>query len=224
MPNTQPFEKVHDTTEHQAPLELPVPQDSALMQADDVPKGRLNALVRGPYAFPATILIAFCESSFFPVPPDIGFIPILMHDRSKAWLLAAWATVASVLGGIVGYMIGAYLFDWIGEPILQFYGLTERFSDLRTQFHQYGFLLLILKGLTPIPYKLMTLSSGVFGFSMWQFIVASIIARGGRFFMLSAGLWYLGPRVKNYINRFLGWIVLIILIKVVVGVFLIQLL
>lgn len=189
---------------------------------DEAPKGRLNTLVRGPYAFHTTILIAFLESSFFPIPPDIGFIPILMHDRSKAWILATWATVASVLGGILGYIIGAYLFSWIGAPIIQFYGLEERFADLRVQFHNYGFLLLVLKGLTPIPYKLMTLSSGAFGFSLWKFIVASIIARGGRFFMLSAGLWYLGPTVKSYLNRFLGWIVLIIVIKVIVGVFLMK--
>lgn len=185
---------------------------------------RINRWVQGPYAFPITILIAFCESSFFPIPPDVGFIPIITHDRSRAWWLALYATIASVLGGIVGYFIGVYLFDIVGEPILKFYGLTDHFEDLRQKFNNYGFWLLLLKGITPIPYKLMTVSSGVFGFSLWQFIVASIIARGGRFFMLSAGLWYLGPKIKSYMNRFLGWIVLGIVIKIVVGVAIIKML
>ena len=149
-------------------------------------------------------------------------VAILLQDRSKAWRLAFWCSAASVAGGLVGYAIGAYLFDYIGHSIIHMYGLEERFDSLKVDFHQYGFWLLLLKGFTPIPYKLFTIASGVFHFSLWQFIVASIIARSGRFFILAAGLWYLGPLAKPYFERFLGFATLAILFLVVLGFFLLK--
>ncbi len=182
----------------------------------------LQRLLQGPHAFIATIVIAFCESSFFPIPPDVGMISIILHDRTKAWRLAFWCSIASVLGGLFGYMIGAYLFDYIGHKIIHLYHLEERFFTLQEDFHLYGFWLLVLKGFTPIPYKLFTIASGVFHFSLWQFVLASVIARSGRFFALATGLWYLGPVAKPYFDRFLGWITFAILLLVVLGFILIK--
>jgi membrane protein YqaA with SNARE-associated domain len=149
-------------------------------------------------------------------------VSIILNDRSKAWRLAFWCSVASVIGGLFGYVIGAYLFDAIGHTIIDAYGLNERFASLKDDFHAYGFWLLILKGFTPIPYKLFTIASGVFHFSLWQFILASIIARAGRFFALAAGLWYLGPLAKPYFERFFKWITFAIIILVILGFVLVK--
>ncbi len=179
-------------------------------------------MIYGPHACIATIVVAFCESSFFPIPPDIGMISIIVHDRSKAWYLAFWCSIASVLGGLLGYGIGAYLFDSIGHTIIEMYGLDERFYSLKNNFHAHGFWILLLKGLTPIPYKLLTIASGVFHFGLWQFIIASMITRTGRFFALAAVLWYVGPLAKPYLQRFLGWISFAILLLVIMGFILVK--
>lgn len=186
-------------------------------------KEKIHHILSGPHAFWMTVLIAFCESSFFPIPPDIGMMSIIIEDRTKAFRLALWCTIASVLGGVLGYMIGFYLFESIGHSLLHFYGLTEKFYSLRSDFQLYGFWILILKGLTPLPYKLFTLASGAFHFSLSQFMVASLIARGGRFFILATGLWYLGPKAKPFFERFMGWIILFILVMIVTGFLLLAL-
>lgn len=180
-------------------------------------KKKIHNILSGPHAFWVTVLIAFCESSFFPIPPDLGMMSIIIEDRTRAFRLALWCTAASVLGGIFGYMIGFYLFESIGQSLLQFYGLTEKFFDLREGFHNHGFWILILKGLTPLPYKLFTLASGAFHFSLPQFILASLIARGGRFFILAGGLWYFGPKAKPLFQRFMGWIMFAVLAMIIIG-------
>ena len=187
-------------------------------------KHKVHALLQGPYAFWITVGIAFCESSFFPLPPDFGMMSIIIEDRTRAFRLALLCTLASVLGGILGYAIGFYVFETLGKALLNFYGLTEKFFSLKEGFHIYGFWILLLKGLTPLPYKLFTLASGAFHFSLVQFIIASFIARGGRFFILAAVLWYVGPKAKPFFERFMGWIMLFFLAMIGIGFFLFTLL
>src|SRR5215510_3732822 len=125
--------------------------------------------------------ISFAESSFFPIPPDILLIPMILAQPRRAWLIAAVCTIASVLGGFVGYAIGYFLFDAIGRPILEFYHAMGRYDALKAGFDQWGVWIIILKGMTPIPYKLVTIASGVAHFDLLSFVGASIISRSLRF-------------------------------------------
>ncbi len=192
-------------------------------RTSDVKHGWFLRMMRGPHAMIATILVAFCESSFFPLPPDIGIVSIVLHDRTKAWKIALWCTVASVLGGFLGYAIGAFLFDAIGHTIITLYGLESKFDSLRLDFVAYGFWIIIAKGVTPIPYKLLTISSGVFGLPLWEFAIASIIARASRFYILSTMLWYFGPIAKPYLERFFGYIMIGMIAIIALGFLIVKL-
>lgn len=154
-----------------------------------------------PHAIWVLGIISFAESSFFPLPPDPLLIAMIVANRQNAWRIAVLCTVSSVVGGIVGYYIGAGLYETIGAWIVSSYGLEESFRNLQQDFLKWGFWIVALKGLTPIPYKIVTIASGVAGLNMSTFIIASIIARGFRFFMLAGLLWYYGPSIKNYIDR-----------------------
>lgn len=151
-------------------------------------------------------LVSFAESSFFPLPPDLMLIPMILADRTKAWWLATSCTITSVLGGIVGYAIGYFLFETIGEWIIQTYHLQDSFARFQTDFQAWGFWLIVLKGLTPIPFKLVTIASGVAGLNLLPFIVASIIARSFRFFLLAGLLWFFGDWARIFIERYLSWV------------------
>jgi len=199
----------------------PSPTDDGILPSET--QGWFLRLMRGPHATIATIIVAFCESSFFPLPPDIGIVSIVLHDRSKAWSLALWCTVASVLGGLLGYFIGAVLFDSIGHAIIDMYGLEAKFETLRTDFQTYGFWIIIFKGVTPIPYKLLTISSGVFALPLKDFMIASVIARATRFFLLSGMLWYFGPIAKPYVERFFGYVLVAMIVIIIIGFMLVKL-
>lgn len=147
--------------------------------------------------------ISFAESSFFPLPPDLFMIPMVLANRSLAWRLAFLGTVTSVLGGLLGYAIGYYLFASIGDWIIQTYGLSTSFAKFQHGFDEWGFWIIALKGLTPIPYKLVTIASGVAHFPLETFIMASIIARSFRFYLLAALLWWLGPWARDFIEKYL---------------------
>jgi len=155
----------------------------------------------GPNALLALIVVAFAESSFFPLPPDILLIPMMLARPRAAWRLAAYCTLASVAGGVLGYAIGYYGFDLIGRPILEFYHAMPRYDALKAGFDRWGVWIIILKGMTPIPYKLVTIASGVAHFDLAAFIGASIISRSIRFFLLAALLWWFGPAVREFIER-----------------------
>lgn len=149
--------------------------------------------------------ISFAESSFFPVPPDILLIPMCIAQPRKAWRYALVCTLASVVGGIFGYFIGYTFFDFIGLKIVQWYGLTERFHQLQYQFAQHAFTIIALKGLTPIPYKLVTIGSGIASVPMMTFLSASIITRGVRFFILSGLTSYFGPHIHKILEKHMMW-------------------
>ena len=162
---------------------------------------RILALAASDYAVPALALVAFAESSFFPLPPDLLLIPMILAQPRRAFRLAAICTVASVLGGFLGYAIGYLLFDAIGRPVLEFYHATDRYDGLRAAFAKWGVWIIIIKGLTPIPYKLVTIASGVAHFNILAFGFASLISRSLRFFLLAALLWRFGEPVRAFIER-----------------------
>lgn len=145
--------------------------------------------------------VSFAESSFFPLPPDLLLIPMVLANRKAAWKLAAICTVASVVGGIAGYMIGFFLYETIGRWVIDFYHLDAQFETLRRTFVEYGAEILIVKGMTPIPYKLLTITAGVAALDIWVFIGASLISRSMRFFLVAALLYWFGEPIRAFIEK-----------------------
>jgi membrane protein YqaA with SNARE-associated domain len=161
--------------------------------------------------------VSFAESSFFPVPPDIMLIPMSLARPERAWFFAAVCTVTSVAGGLLGYFIGAVLYDTAGQWLIQLYGLGGKVDAFRAGYAQYGALIILLKGLTPIPYKLVTITSGFAGFNLGLFIVLSIITRGARFFLEGFLLNRYGARARTIIEERLGMWAALAVAGVVVG-------
>jgi membrane protein YqaA with SNARE-associated domain len=160
-----------------------------------------------PYALWIMGAVAFAESSFFPVPPDVMLIPMSLARPQRAWLYAALCTVTSVVGGVLGYAIGALLYDSVGQWLIHLYGLGGKVDAFRESYAQWGAVIIILKGLTPIPYKLVTIASGFAGYNIWLFILCSIIARGGRFFIVAILLNRYGEQIRAAIERHLTLVV-----------------
>ena len=160
-----------------------------------------------PYALWIMGVVSFAESSFFPVPPDVMLIPMSLARPQRAWLYAAVCTATSVLGGIVGYAIGALLFDSLGQWLIQVYGLGDKVDAFRASYAEWGAVIILLKGLTPIPYKLVTITSGFAGYNILLFILCSIVARGGRFFVVAILLNRYGDWIRVRIEKHLGlWV------------------
>ncbi len=158
----------------------------------------LAARPSAPYALAA---VSFAESSFFPVPPDVMLVPMMLARPDKTWTYALICTVASVIGGILGYVIGLALYDSIGSWLFHLYGLTDGAEAFRHAYATYGHWVILLKGLTPIPYKLVTITSGFAGYSLGWFIVLSILTRGARFFIIALLMTRFGPFIKTMIER-----------------------
>jgi membrane protein YqaA with SNARE-associated domain len=161
----------------------------------------LIRLAGGRHAMLALAGVSFVESSFFPLPPDLLMIPMALARPQRAWWIATVCMLTSVAGGFLGYAIGYYLFDAIGRPVLEFYGAMGRYYALKQAFDDYGAWIIILKGMTPIPYKLVTIASGVAHFDLATFAVASLISRSLRFYLVAALLWAFGDRVRDFIER-----------------------
>lgn len=145
--------------------------------------------------------ISFAESSFFPIPPDPLYLAMTFKNRSSTWPLALLCTLTSVLGGYVGYLIGYAFYETIGKEIVEFYGATESIANLRSSFNDWGFWIIILKGITPIPYKFITIASGLSGLDLYTFTIASLISRGFRFFYVGLISWYFGTSIKKFIEK-----------------------
>jgi membrane protein YqaA with SNARE-associated domain len=162
-----------------------------------------------PYALWIMGVVAFAESSFFPVPPDVMLIPMSLARPQRAWVYATVCTVTSVLGGLVGYAIGALLYDSVGHWLIQVYGLGDKVDAFRASYAEWGAVIILLKGLTPIPYKLVTITSGFAGYDIVLFTLCSIVARGGRFFIAAILLNRYGDWIRVRIERHLGlWVAL----------------
>lgn len=180
-------------------------------------------LVGGKWALPVLCVISFVESSFFPIPPDLFLIPLILTARTKAFRIALYTTISSVLGGFFGYAIGYFLYDTIGIPILEFYGAVDKFETFKTYYNNYGSWIVFGAGVTPFPYKIITIASGVTGLNLFVFGVASILARGIRFFLIAWLLWKWGEPMKNYIEKNLGWLSIVFFVLLVGGFALLKL-
>ncbi|MEI4487330.1 VTT domain-containing protein [Frigidibacter sp. MR17.14] len=168
--------------------------------------------------------VAFAESSFFPLPPDLLLIPMVIARRDRAFVIAAISTVASVLGGLFGYLIGWGLMDAIGRPVLEFYGKGGDFDSLAAQFNALGFWAVLIAGVTPFPYKVITIFSGATGLNIVLFVLVSILARALRFFVVAALLWKWGPPMRDFIERRLGLVFTVFCLLLVAGVAAVRLL
>ncbi len=165
----------------------------------------------------ALFWVSFIESSVFPIPPDVMLIPMILGARVKAWWYASIATVGSVIGGIAGYAIGFFLFEYVGEPILRLYGYGGKFQDAATLFREWGVLILIAKGWTPFPYKVLTIAAGAFQMSLVPFILASIVARAMRFYLVAALLYFFGEPIRDFIERRLTLVTTVFVVCLVGG-------
>ena len=175
------------------------------------------SLAEHPRALWALAFVAFIESSVFPIPPDLLMIPMIVARPSRAFLIAGIAMVASVLGGMLGYYIGAVLFDSVGQPVLEFYGKTEYFEEFSHRYNEYGAWAVLIAGVTPFPYKVITILSGSTGLSLPVFILSSIVARGLRFFIVAGLLFYFGAPIREFIERRLGLMFTLFVVLLVGG-------
>ena len=170
-----------------------------------------------PHAAWALGAVSFAESSFFPIVPDVMLIPMALARPDRAWFLAGVCTIASVLGGILGYFIGAVLYDTLGQWLIHLYGYGDKVEAFRAAYAHYGALVILLKGFTPIPYKLVTITSGFAGFNIVLFVVLSLITRGARFFVEAFLLNRYGERARGIIEKRLGMWASLATIAIVVG-------
>jgi membrane protein YqaA with SNARE-associated domain len=175
---------------------------------------RMAASERAPWAL---AVVSFVESSFFPIPPDVMLIPMVLSRREKAWWYATIATVASVIGGLLGYAIGYFLYDAVGLPILRLYGREHALDSFMAFVHDYGVPAVIIKGMTPIPYKVVTIAAGVGHMNLLAFIGASIVARAMRFFLVAALLYFVGEPIRAFIEKRLTLVTTAFLVLLVGG-------
>jgi membrane protein YqaA with SNARE-associated domain len=162
---------------------------------------RVMALAASPNAAWWLALIAFAESSFFPIPPDALLLPMALAKPRTAWRFAAICTAASVTGGALGYLIGFAVFDQVARPILDLYGYGPAFEAFQAKFREYGLWIVLIKGLTPIPYKIVTIAAGAARFDFTTFMAASVLTRGVRFFLVATLLHFFGDAVRDFVER-----------------------
>lgn len=174
----------------------------------------LSVSPRAPYALAA---VAFAESSVFPIPPDVLLAPMALANPKRAWTFALICTVSSVLGGMLGYAIGALLFDTVGQWLIHLYGYSDRIAALKEAYARWGALIILLKGLSPIPYKLVTIVSGLLGYNFGWFVALSIVTRGLRFFLVAGALNLFGDRLRGAMERHFAAFIVISVAFVVFG-------
>jgi membrane protein YqaA with SNARE-associated domain len=162
---------------------------------------RVKALSESPHAEVALAGVAFAESSFFPIPPDVLLAPMALAKPELAWRFALIATTFSVLGGMVGYAIGAMLYDTIGQWLVNLYGYGAKIEALKQTYAEWGWLVILVKGVTPIPYKLVTITSGLLGYNFPLFVALSALTRGARFFLVAGALHWFGEPLRQAMER-----------------------
>ncbi len=172
---------------------------------------------RTKYALCFLIIFSFVESSFFPIPPDVLLIPMVLACRNKAWLYAGFCTIASVLGGYLGYGIGMFLYDLVAVPILNFYGYMQQFDEFKQYYNEWGAWIVFGAGVTPFPYKVITIASGITHLDLFTFTIASVLSRGLRFFLVAGLLWYFGAKIQAFIEKNLGWLSIVFFILLIGG-------
>ena len=178
---------------------------------------KLRALSASDKAEPALAGVSFAEASFFPIPPDIMLIPMAALRPDRAMRAAFVATIASVLGGLLGYCIGAFFMDTLGKPLMDFYGYSDKLTEFQASYAHYGLAIILLKGLTPIPFKLVTIASGLAKFDLVTFILASLVTRGARFALVSWLSARFGPSIEPFIEKQLYWVMGGVALVIVLG-------
>ena len=174
----------------------------------------LSASPRAPWWLAA---LSFAESSFFPIPPDVLLIPMVLARPQRAWRLAAICTVASVAGGLLGYWIGYALFDSVAAPLIRFYHYEAAAAAFQAKFNDWGLWVILIKGLTPIPYKIVTITSGLAHFDLTVFLLASIVTRGARFFLVAGLLRLFGEPIRTFIEQRLTLVTMLVAVGIVGG-------
>lgn len=177
----------------------------------------MMAQARSKRAPHALFWVSFIESSFFPIPPDVMLVPMVIANRLKAWWYASVATIGSVIGGVFGYLIGYFFFEQVGRPILEFYGKAESFGEFTSWFNEWGVWILIIKGMTPFPYKVLTITAGVTHMPLVEFIVASVIARAMRFYLVAGLLYFFGEPIREFIEKRLNVVTTVFIVLLVLG-------
>ena len=170
------------------------------------------------------VLVSFTERSFFPIPPDILLIPMILAKRLKAWFYALICTLSSIAGGLVGYAIGYFFYSSIGSTIIEIYGLSNSFNLFESYYNQYGIWIVIGAGFTPFPFKFITIASGVFNFNIALFVIAAMIARGLRFYLIATLLFIFGNAIKKLIDKYFNLLVSLFFILLIGSIFIIKLL
>lgn len=174
-------------------------------------------LARHRYAERWLAAVSFIESSFFPIPPDVMLIPMVLANRARAWRIAFICTLASVIGGVAGYAIGAFLFEAVGKPLLAFYGYADEFQHFTARYNEWGGWIVAFAALTPFPFKVVTIASGVTGLNIIVFLVAAVIARAARFYLVAALLWRYGAPIQGFIERNLGLLTTVFFVLLIGG-------
>jgi membrane protein YqaA with SNARE-associated domain len=174
-------------------------------------------LAAHPHAMTWLAVIAFLESSVFPIPPDILIIPMVLAAPTRAWRVVAVASAASVLGGLAGYAIGFFLFETIGRAIIEFYGYLGKFERFQDWYREWGGWIVFAGGFSPIPYKVITIASGSVQLDLWTFSIVSIISRTGRFLLVAVLLWKFGAPIRAFIERWLGPLTFLFVVFLVLG-------
>ena len=174
------------------------------------------------YALSFLLIVAFLESFIFPIPPDIFLIFLILAQKDKAFYLAFYCTVLSVAGGILGYFIGSFFFDSLGQGILNYYNLNEKFLTFSESYNEFGALIVAAGGFTPIPYKIITIFSGFVKMDFFEFTIASVISRGARFFLIATLLYFFGKKIEELLIKKFGLISLILFLIIIITYFIIK--
>ena len=174
------------------------------------------------YALSFLLIVAFLESFIFPIPPDIFLIFLILAQKNKAFYLAFYCTVLSVAGGILGYFIGSFFFDSLGQGILNYYNLNEKFLTFSESYNEFGALIVAAGGFTPIPYKIITIFSGFVKMDFFEFTIASVISRGARFFLIATLLYFFGKKIEELLIKKFGLISLILFLIIIITYFIIK--
>jgi len=165
----------------------------------------------------ALFLIAVAESSFFPIPPDVLLIALAVGAPERSLFFAGVTTVGSLIGGVLGYIIGVQFYDWIGQPIIEFYGAQHHYNNVKDLYGRWDAMAVMIAAFTPIPYKVFTIAAGTFHINFWVFMLASAAGRGARFFLVGALIRWLGPEIKGFIERYFNLLTVIFVILLIGG-------
>ncbi|MBM2577036.1 DedA family protein [Jannaschia sp. Os4] len=171
-----------------------------------------------PRALWVLAVVSFAESSVFPIPPDVLLIPMVLARPGRAWLTAGVCTIASVAGALLGYAIGAFAWEAVGQPVLTWLGKGDSFDTFRATYDDWGLWAVLVAGLTPFPFKVITILSGALGMSLAAFVASSLVARGLRFFVVAAILWKVGDPARHFIERHLALVFAAALVVLIGGI------